>query len=146
MGNDNRNENERIRINNEHIRELERLRKEADENKQKRLLDEKIAEYNFQVKQEEIRQQALRLLKLDEYKFKEAIEKLRIEEKKNDQFNQRETTKIANNHEEKMEEISNDKLKINNDFKQTIRKYDDDKEINTLRENNKYKYENEKMK
>ena len=82
MGNDNDNETERIRLNNEQIRELAKLKKEADSNKQEILLKEKIAEYNFKAKQEEIMQNALRLLKLDEYKFKEAIEKLRIEEKK----------------------------------------------------------------
>ena len=69
-----------------------------------------------------------------------------MKKKKNDQFDQRETKKINNYHEEKLKEISNDNLKINNDFKLTIRKYDDDKGINALRENNKFKYENEKMK
>ena len=34
MGNDNDNETERIRLNNEQIRELEKLKKEADSNKQ----------------------------------------------------------------------------------------------------------------
>ena len=37
-----------------HWEDLEKIRREEDERKQKRLLDEKIAEYNFEAKRKEM--------------------------------------------------------------------------------------------
>ena len=95
------------------------------------LLDQKIAEYNFEFHRKEIE----RLVKLDEYNFQKEIQKLKNEEKKNDQL-----------HIERMKDLTNNENKINLDFKQTIRKYDDEKEINILKENNNIFLEKEKIK
>ena len=45
-----------------------------------------------------------------------------------------------------MKDLTNNENKINLDFKQTIRKYDDEKEINILKENNNIFLEKEKIK
>jgi hypothetical protein len=124
-----------------HWEDLEKIRREEDERKQKRLLDEKIAEYNLEAKRLEIE----RLVKLDELNFQKEIQRLKVEEKKNDQMNIRETLKITNNHEENMKSLINSETKINNEFKQTIRKYDDEKELNTIKERNSFLFDNKKM-
>ena len=98
---------------------LEKIRRESDEQEQKKLLEQKIAEYNFECHRKEIE----RLVKLDEYNFQKEIQKLKNEEKKNDQL-----------HIERMKDLTNNENKINLDFRQTIRKYDDEKEINILKE------------
>ena len=46
------------------------------------LLDQKIAEYNFKFHRKEIE----RLVKLDEYNFQKEIQKLKNEDKKNEQL------------------------------------------------------------
>ena len=94
-------------------------------------MDQKIAEYNFECHRKEIE----RLVKLDEYNFQKEIQKLKNEEKKNDQL-----------HIERMKDLTNNENKINIDFIQTIRKYDDEKEINILNENNNIFLEKEKIK
>ena len=103
------------------------------------LLDQKIAEYNFECHRKEIE----RLVKLDEYNYQKEIQKLKNEEKKNDQLHERENIKISDNHTERMKDLTNDENKINIDFIQTIRKYDDEKEINVLKENNNVSLEKE---
>ena len=45
-----------------------------------------------------------------------------------------------------MKDLTNNENKINLDFRQTIRKYDDEKEINILKENNNIFLEKEKIK
>ena len=44
-----------------------------------------------------------------------------------------------------MKDLTNNENKINLDFRQTIRKYDDEKEINILKENNNIFLEKEKI-
>ena len=117
-----------------HLEDFEKIRREEDERKQKRLLDEKIAEYNLEAKRLEIE----RLVKLDELNYQKEIQRLKVEEKKNDQRDQRETLKITKNHEENMKSLINSETKINNEPKKTIRKYDDEKEINTIKECNSF--------
>ena len=117
-----------------HLEDFEKIRREEDERKQKRLLDEKIAEYNLEAKRKEIEI----LVKLDELNYQKEIQRLKLEEKKNDQRDQRETLKITKNHEEKMKSLINSETKINNEPKKTIRKYDDEKEINTIKECNSF--------
>ena len=60
-------------------------------------------------------------------------------------MDKRETLKITNNHEENMKSLINSETKINNEFKQTIRKYDDEKELNTIKERNSFLIDNKKM-
>jgi hypothetical protein len=50
--------------------------------KQKMLLEQRIAEYNFEFHRKEIE----RLVKLDEYNFQKEIQKLKNEDKKNEQL------------------------------------------------------------
>ena len=119
---------------NYHFEDLEKIRREEDEREQKRLLDEKIAEYNLEGKRMEIQ----RLIKLDELNFQKEIQKLKDE-------HIRETLKITNNHEENMKSLINSETKINNEFKQTIRKYDDEKELNTIKERNNFLIDNKKI-
>ena len=57
--------------------------------------------------------------------YQKEIQKLKNEEKKNEQL-----------HIERMKDLANNENKINLYFRQTIRKYDDEKEINILKENN----------
>ena len=111
--------------------DLEKIRRESDEKEQKKLMEQKIAEYNFEFHRKEIE----RLVKLDEYNYQKEIQKLKNEEKKNDQL-----------HIERMKDLTNNENKINLDFRQTIRKYDDEKEINILKENNNIFLEKEKIK
>ena len=56
-------------VNYYHYEDLEKIRRESDERKQKKLLEQKIAEYNFECHREEIE----RLVKLDEKKKKKEI-------------------------------------------------------------------------
>ena len=63
---------------NYHFEDLGKIRREKDEREQKRLLDEKIAEYNLEGKRMEIQ----RLIKLDELNFQKEIQRLKVEEKK----------------------------------------------------------------
>jgi len=56
-------------VHNYHFEDLEKIRSEEDERKQKRLLDEKIAEYNLEAKRMEIE----RLIKLDELNFQKEM-------------------------------------------------------------------------
>ena len=65
-------------VNHYQYEDLEKIRRESDERKQKMLLDQKIAEYNFEYHRKEIE----RLVKLDEYNFQKEIQKLKKEEKK----------------------------------------------------------------
>ena len=109
---------------------MEKIRRESDERKQKKLLEQKIAEYNFECHRKEIE----RLVKLDEYNYQKEIQKLKNAEKKNEQL-----------HIERMKDLTNNENKINLDFRQTIRKYDDEKEINILKENNNIFLEKEKI-
>ena len=118
-------------VNHYHYEDLEKIRRESDEQEQKKLLEQKIAEYNFECHRKEIE----RLVKLDEYNFQKEIQKLKNEEKKNDQL-----------HIERMKDLTNNENKINLYFRQTIRKYDDEKEINILKENNNIFLEKEKIK
>ena len=57
---------------NYHWEELEKIRREEGERKQKRLLDEKIAEYNFEAKRKEIE----RIVKLVELNYQKEIQRL----------------------------------------------------------------------
>ena len=117
-------------VNHYQYEDLEKIRRESDERKQKMLLDQKITEYNFQCHRKEIE----RLVKLDEYNYQKEIQKLKNEEKKNEQL-----------HIERMKDLTNNENKINLDFRQKIRKYDE-KEINILKENNNIFLEKEKIK
>lgn len=137
----NKNNNETRSINTQHVEELERIRNIHDENQQKILLDKKIAEYNYENKRREIE----RLIKMDELDFKKEMERLGVERRKNDQLNEEETT-ISNNQQEKMKGLDNDEKKIDNEFKLTTCKFDDDKEINNIKENNIFINERDKMK
>ena len=56
-------------VNYYHNEDLEKIRRESDERKQKKLLEQKIAEHNFECHREEIE----RLVKLDEYNFQKEI-------------------------------------------------------------------------
>ena len=66
-------------VNHYHYEDLEKIRKESDERKKKMLLEQRIAEYNFECHRKEIE----RLVKLDEYNFQKEIQKLKNEDKKN---------------------------------------------------------------
>ena len=44
-----------------------------------------------------------------------------------------------------MKSLINSETKINNEFKQTIRKYDDEKELNTIKERNNFLIDNKKI-
>ena len=59
-------------VNHYQYEDLEKIRRESDERKQKMLLEQKIAEYNFECQE--------RLVKLDEYNFQKEIQKLKNEE------------------------------------------------------------------
>ena len=63
-------------VNHYQYEDLEKIRRESDEQEQKKLLEQKIAEYNFECHRKEIKQ----LVKLDEYNFQKEIQKLKNEE------------------------------------------------------------------
>ena len=56
-------------VNHYQFEDFEKIRRESDEQEQKKLLEQKIAEYNFECHREEIE----RLVKLDEYNFQKEI-------------------------------------------------------------------------
>ena len=118
-------------VNHYQDEDLEKIKRENYEQEQKKLLEQKIAEYNFECHRKDIEQ----LVKLDEYNYQKEIQRLKNEEKKNEQL-----------HIERMKDLANNENKINLYFRQTIRKYDDEKEINILKENNNIFLEKEKIK
>ena len=61
-------------VNYYHYEDLEKIRRESDEKEQKKLMEQKIAEYNFECQE--------RLVKLDEYIYQKEIQKLKNEEKR----------------------------------------------------------------
>ena len=63
-------------VNHYQYEDLEKIRRESDEQEQKKLLEQKIAEYNFEWHRKEIE----RLVKLDEYNFQKEIQRLKNEE------------------------------------------------------------------
>ena len=65
-------------VNHYQYEDLEKIRRENNERKLKILLEQKIAEYNFEFHRKEIE----RLVKLDEYNYQKEIQKLKNEEKK----------------------------------------------------------------
>lgn len=100
MGSNN-DKNEGIRMYNRHTEELEKIRNMHNENQQKLEINRIIAENNYKIRCQEV----LRLCKLDDYNFKKEMEKLRIELRKNDQLDERETKRIHNEHEGRMESL-----------------------------------------
>ena len=126
---------------NRHSEELENLRRIKDKDKQEALLKEKIAKYHLEENTEKIR----RLVNLDKLQFQKAMKELNVQQRKNDQFDERETKKINNDFINRQKELSNDELEINNNHIENIRKLDDDKEINTIKEINRNMNENNKM-
>lgn len=125
-----------------HREEIQKIRNMHDENTQELEIKRIIAENNYKIGHENV----MRLIRLDEYDYQKVIKQLEVERRKNDQLNERETKRIQNEHEGRMKGLHNEEVKINNEYKQTIRKLDDDKEINTLRENNRFINEKDKMK
>ena len=63
-------------VNHYQYEDLKKIRRESNERKQKKLLEQKIAEYNFECHRKEIE----RLVKLDEYNFQKEIQRLKNEE------------------------------------------------------------------
>jgi len=125
-----------------HKEETERIRNMRDINAQELAIKRIIAENNYKIEYQKV----MRLIKLDEYEYQKVIKYLEVERRKNDQLDAREKKRIQNQHEENMKGLNNEELKICNEFKQVIRKLDDDKEINTLKENNRFINEKDKMK
>ena len=125
-----------------HKEEIERIRNMHDENAQELAIKRIIAENNYKIEYQKV----MRLIKLDEYDFQKVVKQLEVERRKNDQLDARETKRIQNQHEENMKSLNNEELKIYNEYKQVIRKLEDDKEINTLKENNRFINEKDKMK
>ena len=84
--------NERVRINNQHIEELEHIRNQRDIREKELLLKEKIEQFGFEKHKAEIE----RLANLDRYHFEAEIKKIQAEQRKNDQMHERELKKINN--------------------------------------------------
>ena len=63
-------------VNHYQYEDLEKIRRESDEQEQKKLLDQKIAECNFEFHRKEIEL----LVKLDKYNYQKEIQKLKNEE------------------------------------------------------------------
>ena len=117
-----------------HLADLQRIRNMHDEKLQELEIKRIIAQNNYQIE----RQKILRLCKLDELNFKIEMEKLGVERRKIDQFHERQMKRINNENAAKMKSLHNEEEKINNEYKLATRKLDDDKEINNIRENNRF--------
>ena len=124
-----------------HLADLERIRNMHDKKLQEIEINRKITQNNYQISCKEI----MRLCKLDENKFKIALENLAIERRKIDQLHERETKRIINENEAKMKSLHNEEEKINNEYKLATPKLDDDKEINNIREERKKELDNQKI-
>ena len=126
---------------NRHMEELEEIRRQRDRDKQEALLKEKVAQYHYEEHMKEIQ----RLVKLDEFKFQKEMEELKVKREKNNQMHERETKRINNDFLNRQKELSNSELKINNEHTETIRKLDDDREFNIMKENNSNNNEKNRM-
>ena len=124
-----------------HLADLERIRNMHYKKLQEIETKLKITQNNYQISDKEI----IRLCKLDENKFKIALEILAIERRKI-QLHEKETKRIINEYEAKMKSLHNEEEKINNEYKLATRKLDDDKEINNIRENNRFETKSEERK
>ena len=124
-----------------HLADFKRIRNMHDEKLQEIGTKLKKTQNNYQISDKEI----IRLCKLDENKFKIALKILAIERRKI-QLHEKETKRIINEYEAKMKSLHNEEEKINNEYKLATRKLDDDKEINNIRENNRFETKSEERK
>lgn len=122
--------NERVRINNQHIEELEHIRNQRDIREKELLLKEKIEQFGFEKHKAEIE----RLANLDRYHFEAEIKKIQAEQRKNDQMHERELKKINNDFLNNQKALANDELSINHKF-----------EVDMLREKNISDNENKRI-
>ena len=127
MGNDNK----KMRLQQEHIENLELIRSTHDIKEKNILLQEKIHQFGMEKHRAEIE----RLINLDNHHYD--IEKRKIEAmvRKNDQFNERQLKIINNDFLNNQKELENEKLRI-----QCIH------EENKIKEMNKYNSYNNKLK
>ena len=126
---------------NRHMEELEEIRRQRDRDKQEALIRQKVAQYHYEEHMAEIR----RLASLDEKRFQKEMEELKVKREKNNQMHERETKRINNDFLNRQKELSNSELKINNEHTETIRKLDDDREFNIMKENNSNNNEKNRM-
>ena len=99
-------ENERIRINNAHIEELEHIRNKGDIREKELFFKEKMEQYTLEKHKAEIE----RLANLDKYQFEEEIKQIMAQQRKNDQMHEKEIKKIQNDFLNNQKAFSVDEL------------------------------------
>lgn len=127
MGNSNR----KLQLMKEHEAEMAMIRNKHNENERKLLIEELALKYNLEKHKAEIE----RLARLDAYHYDIEKKKIEADIRKNDQFNEREKTKIKNNFINSQKALSNEELKINHIHNENI-----------LKENNRNENKNTEMK
>ena len=142
MGNSNR----KLQLMKEHEAEMAMIRNKHDENERKLLIEELALKYNLEKHKAEIE----RLARLDAYHYDIEKKKIEADIRKNDQFNEREKTKIKNNFINSQKALSNEELKINhihneNILKENNRNENKNTEMKLEFENEKEKIKNQQM-
>ena len=142
MGNSNR----KLQLMKEHEAEMAMIRNKHNENERKLLIEELALKYNLEKHKAEIE----RLARLDAYHYDIEKKKIEADIRKNDQFNEREKTKIKNNFINSQKALSNEELKINhihneNILKENNRNENKNTEMKLEFENEKYKIKNQQM-
>ena len=103
------NNNEKLRLMNEHSEEMEYIRNQHDIKTKELLIQEKALQYGLEKHKAEIE----RLAQLDKYHYNVEIKKLEAQIRKNDQLHQRETKRIDNEYKNKQKSLYNEELKYN---------------------------------
>lgn len=142
MGNSNR----KLQLMKEHEAEMAMIRNKHNENERKLLIEELALKYNLEKHKAEIE----RLARLDAYHYDIEKKKIEADIRKNDQFNEREKTKIKNNFINSQKALSNEELKINhihneNILKENNRNENKNTEMKLEFEKEKYKIKNQEM-
>ena len=106
------NEEEKIRLANEHCEEMERLRNIRDVNMKKLEVERLAIEYGLEKHKAEIQ----RLANLDKYHYDAELKRIEAMVKKNNQLHEREKIKINNDFINNQKSLSNDELRINKKF------------------------------
>ena len=138
MGNEEEKQKEFIR----HTKELEEIRRQRDKEKQEALIKPKVTQHYYEELIDEIRI----LAKLDELKFKKEMEELNVRREINKQRHEREIRRINNDFLNRQKELSNIELKINNEHYEAIRKLNDERVFNIMKEYNSNNNERNRMK
>ena len=101
------NNEERIRINNEHIEELERIRNLSNLKEKELLLKEKIEQYGLEKHKSEIEA----LINLDRYHFEVEMKRIQMQQKKDEKMHK--LKQKINDFLYNQKALSNDKLSVN---------------------------------